>query len=254
LIRRPFIGRAPRIRYPGSKGGLAKTIVQFMPPFIRLYVEPCVGRGNTFWAAAKYLQSEGWWINDLQTAPFFEALREFGNTIVVPPFSPEEFERQKLAFAQGNREAILIEPYFTFSGCGFDHSGPTGKRENPSTPLGYQRTLRACNRILHQTNPRITALDFKDMHLEELGPEDFVYFDLPYWSGNVQSYSSSTVDFPYLFRLLEKARFRWLLSEYPEPIYFEHFGDPCFVQEVRLLCTRIGEEQVRTECLWKGNY
>lgn len=223
-----------------------------MPPFGRLYVEPGVGRGNVFWAAEKFLNFEEWWINDLQTSPFFEALRDIGGSIIVPPFTPEEFERQKTAFAKGNREAILIEPYFTFSGCGFEFSGPKGKRVHQSTPLGYQRTLRACHGILHRTNVRITGLDFKDMHLEELGADDFVYFDLPYRSGNVQTYSSDTVDFPYLFRLLEKAKFRWLLSEYPEPIYFERWGDPCYVQEVRLLCTRNGEEQVRTECLWKN--
>jgi hypothetical protein len=252
LIRKKFTGRVPQIRYPGSKGGLAKTIVGFMPDFGRLYVEPGVGKGNVFWAAATYLHYEEWWINDLQTAPFFHALREIGDSIIVPEFTPEEFERQKAAFAAGSKEALLIEPYFTFSGCGFDFSGPKGIREHLSTPAGYERTLRSCNRILHRTNARITGLDFKNMHLEELGPDDFVYFDMPYRSGNVQSYSPETVDFPYLFRLLEKANFRWLLSEYPESIYFEHFGDPCFAQEVRLLCTRIGEEQVRTECLWKN--
>jgi hypothetical protein len=67
-------------------------------------------------------------------------------------------------------------------------------------------------------------MDFKHMGLEDLGPEDFVYFDLPYLSGRVQSYSPETVDFPYSFRLLEAAKFRWLLSEYPESILFEHFG------------------------------
>jgi hypothetical protein len=79
-----------------------------------------------------------------------------------------------------------------------------------------------------------------------------LYVDFPYWPGNVKSYSPDTVDFPYLFRLLGGAKFRWLLSEYPEPMYFDHFGDPCFVKDAKLLCTRDGEEQVRTECLWKN--
>jgi site-specific DNA-adenine methylase len=223
-----------------------------MPEFGRLYVEVSAGKGNVFWAAAKYLHYEQWWVNDLHTAPFFKAMREIGDRIIVPEFTPEEFKRQKIAFAAGSREALLIEPYFSFSGFGFDFSGAKGIREHLRTPLGYQRTLRSCHGILHKTNARITGLDFKHMHLEELGPDDFVYFDLPYWSGSVQSYSPETVDYEYLFRLLDKPKFRWLLSEYPEPMYFEHFGDPCFVQEVRLLCTRIGEEQVRTECLWKN--
>jgi hypothetical protein len=223
-----------------------------MPQYGRLFVDACSGKGNVFWAAATYLHYEQWWINDLQTAPFFQALREIGDSISVPEFTPEEFERQKAAFKAGSREALLIEPYFTFSGCGFDFSGPKGIREHLSTPLGYQRTLRSCNQILHKTDARITGLRFEQMNLKELGSDDFVYFDLPYLSGRVLSYGPETVDFPYLFKLLAKARFRWLLSEYPEPIYFEKFGDPCFVQEVRLLCTRIGEEQVRTECLWRN--
>jgi site-specific DNA-adenine methylase len=254
LIRKPFTGRVPSIGYPGAKSGLAKTILRFMPQFGRIFVDACAGKGNVFWAAAKFLKFEEWWINDLQTAPFFEAMREIGDSIIVPEFTSEEFDRYKAAFEQGSREARLLEPYLTYSGCGFEHSGQKGSREHPTKPAGYQRTLRSCHGILHKTNARITGMNFKDMHLEELGSEDFVYFDAPYWSGNVKTYSPDTVDFPYLFRLLEKANFRWLLSEYPEPIYFEHFGDPCFVQDVKLLCTRLGDPQVRTECLWKGNY
>jgi site-specific DNA-adenine methylase len=252
LIRKPFAGRVPRIAYPGAKSGLAKTLVGFMPQYGRIYAEICAGKGNVFWAAATYLHYEEWWVNDWQTAPFFEALRDIGDSIIVPEFTPEEFERCKAAFEQGSREAILLESYFTYSACGFEHSGRKGNREHPTKPMGYQRTLRSCHEILHRTNPRITGMNFKHMNLEDLGPNDFIYIDLPYWSGNVKTYSPDTVDFPYLFRLLEGAKFRWLLSEYPEPMYFEHFGDPCFVKDVKLLCTRDGEEQIRTECLWKN--
>ena len=251
-MRKPFVGRVPSIGYPGAKSGLAKTILRFMPQYRRLFVDACAGKGNVFWAAAKFLNFEEWWINDLKTAPFFEALRDIGDSIVVPKFTPEEYERCKAAFAQGSREALLLEPYFTYSGCGFGNSGRKGNRDHPTKPDGFQRTLRTCHGILHRTNARITGMNFKDMHLEEFGPDDFVYFDAPYMSGDVKTYSPDTVDFPHLFRLLENARFRWLLSEYPEAVYFEHFGDPCFVQDVKLLCTRDGEEQMRTECLWKN--
>jgi len=148
-----------------------------MPTVGRLYVEACAGKGNISWAAAKFLNFEEWWINDLQTAPFFEALRDIGCSIIVPEFTPEEFDRYKAAFAQDSREAILLEPYFTYSGCGFGHSGQKGNRDHPTKPAGYQRTLRSCHGILHRTNPRITGMDFKGMHLEDLGPDDFVYID-----------------------------------------------------------------------------
>ncbi len=223
-----------------------------MPRFGRMYVEACAGKGNVFWAAAKFLNFEKWWINDLQTAPFFEALKDIGATIVVPSFTDEEYEKQKLAFSEGGRQALLLEPYFSFSGFGFRFSGRKGHREHPTKPDGYQKTLRSCHETLRRTNVRISGLDFKYMNLEELGKDDFVYFDLPYLSGNVKTYSPETVDFAYLFRLLESAKFKWLLSEYPESVYFEHFGDPFFVKDVRLLCSVNGEKTVRTECLWKN--
>jgi site-specific DNA-adenine methylase len=97
---------------------MAKTIVGLMPPFGRKYVEPFVGKGNIFWASAKYLHYEEWWINDLQHAPFFEVLRSIGGSVVVPPFTHEEYDRQKAAYEKGDQTAILLEPYFTFSGGG----------------------------------------------------------------------------------------------------------------------------------------
>jgi hypothetical protein len=41
-----------------------------MPQYGRLFVDACAGKGNVFWAAAKFLNYEEWWVNDLQTAPF----------------------------------------------------------------------------------------------------------------------------------------------------------------------------------------
>ena len=70
-----------------------------MPQFGRIFVDACAGKGKVFWAAAKFLKFEEWRINDLQTAPFFEAMREIGDSIIVPEFTPEEFDRYKAAFA-----------------------------------------------------------------------------------------------------------------------------------------------------------
>jgi site-specific DNA-adenine methylase len=131
-------------------------------------------------------------------------------------------------------------------------SGRKGNREYVIKPDGYQRTLRECHRILHKTNARITGLDWTAMHLEEFTEEDFVYIDAPYIEGNVRCYTADSLDHRALLRLLEKARFRWLLSEYPHPLYFQHFGDPCHVEDVQLLCVRGASSTTRTECLWKN--
>jgi hypothetical protein len=83
-------------------------------------VEPFAGRGNVFWAAASsQLGFQQWALNDIRTAPFFETVRDIGDTVEVPEKSCVEYSRQREAFRRGDPKAILLEPYFTFSGDGY---------------------------------------------------------------------------------------------------------------------------------------
>ena len=242
------------IPYPGSKGRLARFIICQLPKQGRSYVEPFVGRGNLFWAATcAGLQYDKWLLNDTVTIPFFRAIKQSGHALKVPTRCRAEFERQRRSFTSGDSTAILLEPYLTFSGGGYlgaGCKGGDGKSNNGVSSAGYERTLRECHKILHQTKPKLSSLDWREMGLEDLGPQDTVVFDPPYPNGNVRSYSDATVDYEALVDLLLRARFKWLLCGYAHPVLCR-LGQPFWARDVHLLCIR-GEQEPRTECLWRN--
>jgi site-specific DNA-adenine methylase len=242
------------IPYPGGKGRLARFIISQLPKEGRSYVEPFVGRGNLFWAAtAAGLQYDRWWLNDTVTIPFFREVKRAGHTLKVPIRCRAEFERQRRAFVSGDSTAILLEPYLTFSGGGYFGAGckgSDGMSNNGVSLAGYERTLRKCHEILHETKPKLSSLDWQEMGLEELGPEDIVVLDPPYPNGNVRSYTDATVDYESLVDLLLRARFKWILCGYAHPVLCR-LGKPYWARDVNLLCIR-GQQEPRTECLWRN--
>jgi site-specific DNA-adenine methylase len=243
------------IPYPGGKGRLARFIISQIPKQGRAYVEPFLGRGNLFWAATcAGLQYDRWWLNDTVTIPFFHEIKRAGHTLKVPIRCRAEFERQRRAFVSGDSTAILLEPYLTFSGGGYFGAGckgSDGMSNNGVSLAGYQKTLRKCHGILHETKPKLSDLDWREMGLEKLGPEDTVVLDPPYPNGNVRSYSDASVDYEALVDLLLRAKFRWLLCGYPHPILCR-LGKPFWARDVNLLCIR-GKQEPRTECLWRNS-
>jgi site-specific DNA-adenine methylase len=241
----------PAIPYPGGKARLAKQIISFLPREGRTYLEPFAGRANLFWAAAEQgLKFRRWWLNDINTAPFLEAIKLHGHKIEVPPRSKREFEKQREAFKYGDPTAIVLSPYFTFSGGGFRYAGKGG--EHAVSASGYQRTLRECHRILTRIRPRVTALDWQQLGLEKLTQDDVVVLDPPYPNAEVKSYTHETVDYERLVDVLLRAKFRWLLCGYPHPV-LHRLGKPIWARDMQLLCVHIksGQED-RTECLWSN--
>ena len=130
-----------RSHTPEAKLASAKQIISFLPPEGRTYVEPFVGCGNLFWAAAEQgLKFRKWWLNDLATAPFFDAIKELGETIQVPPRSRREFEKQREAFKYGDPTAVLLAPHLSFSGGLYD-SGLKGGAECGDDDGGFPRLV-----------------------------------------------------------------------------------------------------------------
>jgi site-specific DNA-adenine methylase len=236
------------IAYPGGKVRLAQTIVSFLPKRGRTYCEPFAGRGSVFFAAASRLEFRRWWLNDIATAPFFEAILSVGSAVQVPPRSKEEYYRQWALTRQGDKRAIILEPYLTFGGGGYGRGGFGNKKG--ASQSGYTKIIRECHRLLHSTAPRITALDWQDMGLERLTGDDVVFLDPPYPDADVRSYTDGTVDHEALVDSLLKAKFRWLLCGYLHPILCR-LGEPLWAKEMKLLSIR-GEQQPRTECLWSN--
>jgi site-specific DNA-adenine methylase len=243
------------IPYPGGKGRLARFIISQLPKEGRAYIEPFVGRGNLFWAAAcAGLQYEKFWLNDIATMPFFRAIQRAGRSLRVPPRSRTEFEKQRESFLRGDLDAVLLEPYLSFSGCGYFGGGcKTGfgkSKLGGVSPEGYGRAIRECHRILQTTKPKLSSLDWREMRLEELGPDDTVVLDPPYPLGNVRSYSDASVGYEVLVDLLLRAKFRWILCGYPHSVLCR-LGKPFWARDVNLLCVR-AENEPRTECLWRN--
>ena len=102
---------------------------------------------------------------------------------------------------------------------------------------------------------RVTSLDWKKIAWDNLGPEDFVYFDPPYLGTEVKSYGSSGVNHQGLMVLLKKAKFRWMLSGYHHGLYVQELGEPFFTENVHPKMANyhesVGQER-RLECVWKN--
>jgi len=248
----------PTIAYPGGKARLASKIISFLPQQGRTYVEPFAGRGNLFWSAASSsLKYEKWWLNDITTIPFFRAIREIGHVIEVPELSRAEYERQREASKGGDSVAVLLEPFLTFGGNGYCCSGFRGTHKGGASSAAYQRTLRECHRIMDKTKPRLSALDWREMKLKDLGPEDTVLLDPPYPTTDVGPYTEATVDYVELVDTLLSAKFRWFLCGYLHPA-LQRLGNPFWAKEVRFLYFsdkkegKFGEER-RIECVWRHN-
>lgn len=240
--------RRPTIPYPGAKGRLAPRLVEMMPAEGRTYLEPFVGRGNVFFAAASSLNFDRWHINDISTAKFFTAMSEFGDVIKVPERTREEYERRKRLFKNNNTLSILLEPYLTFSGGGYAKAGFGGKRSANAT--GYTRTLRRGKELLDQTNAEITDCDWKDLDFKSLTSDDFVFLDPPYFGADVRAYTNQ-FDFAGMVQTLVNAKFKWMLTEYKQDFYLKAFGKPYWTKDVQLACDGIGT-RTRTECVWRN--
>jgi site-specific DNA-adenine methylase len=253
LFQHLTIMRYLSIPYPGGKARLAPFIVEALPQEGRLFVDPMVGRGNVFWAAASVLKYTKWWINDTQTAPFFNAIRAIGDSVRVPLRSHEEYTRQWDKFKRGDLRSILLEPQLTWGGGGYGTGGPGGKKG--ACAASYQATLRGCHRLMKITRVRVTALDLFKMGLETLTEEDTVFLDPPYFGADVRAYSNK-FDHMGMIQLLRKAKFRWLLNEYRQDFYVKAFGEPFYTRDMQLIGTdfrrRNGGQARRTECMWKN--
>lgn len=241
--------RVPTFSYPGGKGRLAPTLVSMMPVIGSVYVEPFVGRGNVFFAAAHALDFQSWVINDLNTARFFEALKKRGKTATVPARTPQEYVRQKCLYRLGDYRAELLQPYLSFAGGGYKRGG-FGNQRGISAE-SYALNLRSAAEILSRTRATICAKDWQELDLGSLDSASFVYFDPPYRGADVRAYTADKFDFSAMLRLLGSARFRWMLTEYEQPEYLRTLGKPFCTLSVQLACDREGRKR-RTECVWKN--
>ena len=249
----------PQFAYPGGKARLARRIFALLPLDADRYVEPFAGRGNVYFYVAAHDMYPSYWLNDIQTAPFLNTLR-IGHILSVPPNSDLETIRKHRAIVsdksksplQRNRAAML-ESYLVFSGGNYVRSA--GSRCNKgASQAGYSKSVRLASEILRGTGTRITRLDYKAV-LAECGPGDVVYLDPPYMHTDVRAYSGAKFDYGEMVGILKDAKFRWVLSEYEQPIYIAAFDEPTriTVQSRMKKGQKPGGSLGRSvECLWKN--
>ena len=245
--------RFPTVPYPGGKGRLASILVGFMPKKGRLYREPFAGRGNVAWAAmSSKLEFEQWELNDMFTAPFFEAIREIGDTMevygtvqgrILPAMGPLPPRRHDC-------HPPGAAAHFRRRGLRRRRAG----RKKGACAAGYTKTMRACHALLQSTHAKITCLDWKNMDWDSLTEEDFVFFDPPYKDADVRSYRSD-IDYGAMASLLLTAKFRWMLTEYSD-FYVPYLGQPFYTKSMQLISAdhRLanGGKERRIEKIWKN--
>lgn len=262
----------PTFGYPGSKARLARRIAGMLPFSGKRYVEPFVGRGNVYFAVAQLLDYEQFWLNDLKTHEFLESVWHLRSPFQIPEITRESYEKYKqtsrnvavvrAALAEEPPDSrwrnmmclslsAIFEQLLCYSG-GTYYNGSRGKNAHLTfNRQGFEKRIRLARQVMERTQPRITSLHYRDV-LAECGEGDVVYLDPPYIGCDVDVYSDKTIDPAEIVAILKRAKFKWILSEYEQPIYVNAFGEPIRIDVQKLLGPK-GAANVRaTECLWKN--
>jgi hypothetical protein len=227
------------------------------------FIDCCAGRGNFTWQAwAKGFQFSQWVINDIRMTPFFEAIREIGHNVRVPPRSRAEFEKQRLLAAKGDQQAIALESWLAYNGglygggggkhCNNGHRSSGGRK----TPAAEEANMRLANKVLREMKPKLTSGDWLScLEAENPGPRDLVVYDGPYIGFDVGAYADEEI-LPLEVRqwFLDHTRTptnstnwtNWILCEGRQSLYLEAFGEPAYQRKVRSKKTG----KTRIECVW----
>ena len=249
--------RMLNLPYAGSKTGMAETLVGQMP-CARNFVDVFAGRGNILWAVWTLApwKFEEYHVNDIATAPLFEAIKRYGGDIRPPSHTCLDTLAKEYGKYRDYRKrhhglltprGAVLEPFLCSHAGSYGKSGPVTKPLRSET---YRDKVRRCFEAMERTGVVVTALDWHDLRLEQLGPDSFVYLDPPYQDGSVRSYGGKKSGFDYdgMIGMLKHAGFRWLLSEYGHKTYLEAFGEPFLRVEKR--CGLSNTSKI--ECLWKN--
>jgi len=246
--------RVPAFSYPGGKVKLREWLVRRMPVSGGKYVEPFAGRGNVFWLAVHMLDYREWWLNDPWTCRWFEAIQRV-RILDIPYELTEVLSRMYLKRSVHDREtddvAVALEDRIMYSGgtaCGVSSMW----KFCPSL-TAWKKNLVRSRSILKSVHPRITDLDWKDCHLENLSGEDFVYLDPPYETAMDGIYWHDTVVHRDLLRYLLEAPHLWMVSGYISPLYTRYLGDPEGQKIIRMSMHQqcvTNRGLTRNECIW----
>jgi site-specific DNA-adenine methylase len=230
--------KTPSFRYEGGKVRLRKWIAGALPREGTLYVEPFAGRGNVFWHVCRVCRFKKWWLNDIRTSRFLEALRSADFNRLPSSINRLEADEWLRLKAEGDPLVDLMEPVISWSG-GILHRGmyTVGIGECRYDPWKYWQRLMSCRRLLEWTQAKITCKDWQKLPWGTWGSGVCAYVDPPYLNADLNSYSDGDLKHEDLVKTLLKVNCRWVLSEYAHPIYLEAFGPPFAQKRVNRILT-----------------
>lgn len=202
---------SPSFRFVGGKSRLRNWLVSHFPPSGDLYLEPFAGRGNVFFKAYESLKFNKWHLNDLD-ASFLKSL-----TKVDLSQLPQQVNRDDFAVWKNKNDDIakVIEPRVTFAGKGYKagYSGTSGNHKGYNRDL-YCKTCQSAKDLL--SNVKVTQLSWENLNIQEIGKNDFVYCDPPYF--NTEG-PYPNINHTKLISVLNSAGCRWAISGYVGELY-----------------------------------
>lgn len=239
----------PFFPYRGCKARLRKSIVRWTQIEGSSYVEPFAGRGNLFFLMKAFAKFKTWHLNDTQTIPFFEALLSYDGS-PLPELTKEE---AKNFYKRNDPLFQIMEPIIYWAGGLADmRCSPTGARGHDL--IEYRKRVLSAQKLLRGVEfTNVDALQIMRRYLKD--PKAFLYIDPPYLNANVGSYTDGMIDRVGMLKLLKRARFRWLLSEYYCQDIVDMFGEPLTQIKNVIINPSPGGGSTRreVECLW-SNY
>jgi len=236
---------------------MGKLLVSMMPPVGNWFVDAFAGRGNVTWAAMTCRMGyKQWWMNDLYTADFLRAIQTHGAAIEIPLTIPAMRHQYKNFFTRIKKdglphtiESLLLEPHVSRGGGGYSGGGPasTGNAKAET----FAATLRTCHDLMCEKRPIVTAYGWRDLPWNKFGHRDLVFLDPPYYNADVRCYDPlPEQDYVDMVKLLSKARFKWMLTEYRDrfPLYVKVLGEPIYTKQTTSVVSNDGS--IRNECIW----
>lgn len=242
-------GDAPHFNYQGSKASIRRWVIQYMPPSGRWYIEPFGGRGNMFFLAKKTLQFKNWHINDLNSASFFQGIKD----VDVQQF-PQKMTLSKFQQFKTNSDELMskvLEPGISHLGHyrgGFKYK--YGKNQIWDKNQYSQKILQARE---HLNDVKITNVSWDALPYSKYTSQDFIYFDPPYLDTDNRYYKD--INHLEFLKTVKSLKARWMISHIYHPLYVLHLGEPFQTKKRNArLKTPTSSGSVLVECLWKGNY
>ena len=167
----------PSFSFMGGKARLRKWLCSLFPKEGNLYLEPFAGLGNVFYSARTELNFQFWQINDLDVS-FFNSILEVDLEALPNEVLKEDFLFWK---EQNNSVSRVIEPRISFAGKGYKYgyNGTSGTHKGYNGVL-YRNKCHQAKLLLQDVN--ITNLSWDELGIQNLGEQDFIYLDPPYYN------------------------------------------------------------------------